>query len=177
MSNQSSKTLSFILRHKPEQFGLKMDKQGWVEVQPLVDALVINIATLVGIVNEDKKGRYEFNADGTKVRATQGHSIPVELDLVRITTYADKAYHGTATRNLDSILSEGLKPGSRQYVHMVSNFAHANDVGTRHGVPAVLGVDIQGMIDAGIPVYQSANKYLLADTVPPEFLTVIKGAK
>lgn len=176
MSTNVSKKMSYILRHNPGK--LVMDKQGWVEVQPLVDELVINIATLVGIVKNDTKGRYQFNEDGTKIRATQGHSLDVDLGMIPLLSHPDKVYHGTATRFLDSIMQEGLKPGSRQHVHMIKDFDNAYAVGTRHGVPVVLSVDIQALIDeTDIKVYHSNNGYVLAEHVPPKYLKIVKGSK
>lgn len=174
--SQISKTLAYILRHNPGKFDLVMDKQGWVEVQPLVDALVINIATLVGIVKEDNKGRYELSPDGQKIRATQGHSIDVDVNMGVLLYHKAKVYHGTATRFLNGIFEEGLKPGSRQHVHMITDPVKAREVGTRHGVPVVLEIDIQALIDENPSqrVYESANGYILTEVVPPKYIKILE---
>ena len=167
-----SKTLSFILRHNPEQFNLTMDEFGWVNVQQLVDALTINTATLVSIVNEDSKGRYAFSEDSLSIRATQGHSRPVILDTVNVVEVFQPVYHGTAQRFLDSILSEGLKSGSRQYVHMAYDYQQAKETGGRHGKPVVLVVDVNQAIKDGIKFIKSQNGYILTEHVPPKYLEV-----
>ena len=172
MSKNISKTLSFILRHKPEDFNLTMDDYGWVNVQNLVNALNINIATLVSIVSEDKKGRYAFNEDSSLIRATQGHSRPVILSTSNVVEVFQPVYHGTATRFLESILKEGLRPGSRQYVHMAYDFEQAKQTGTRHGKPVVLVVDVNKAIKDGIKFIKSQNGYLLTDNVPPQYLEI-----
>lgn len=177
MSKNISKTLSYILRHKPEEFGLTMDDHGWVDVQKLVDALNINIAMLVGIVNEDKKGRYAFNEDTTLIRATQGHSRPVILSHVNIVEVFEPVYHGTATRFLDSILKDGLLPGTRQYVHMAYDFKQALETGARHGKPIVLTVNVNQAIKDGLKFIKSDNGYVLAEAVPPKYLEVMYADK
>lgn len=173
MSDKVSKTMSYILRHKPEDFGLVMDRCGWVSVQALVDVLVINIATLVGIVKEDSKGRYEFSLDGHFIRATQGHSIPVDLDLRPFDSNIPYLYHGTTERFLASILTTGLQKQSRNYVHLSMDADTAVDVGKRHGPPVVLQVDYQALLRDGFDVYVSKNNVVLIDEVPPKYLKVI----
>ena len=176
--SQISKQLSYILRHNPGSHDLSMNKQGWVDVQALVNAININIAMLVSVVKEDKKGRFEFSPNGHLIRATQGHSVDVDLGLAVILFHAAKVYHGTATRFLDSIIAEGLKPGSRQHVHMITDPNKAREVGTRHGVPVVIEVNIQALIDdTSQLVYESSNGYILTEHVPPKYLKIYKGDK
>lgn len=167
-----SKTLSFILRHNPEQFNLTMDDFGWVDVQKLVDAMNINTAMLVSIVNEDSKGRYAFNEDTTLIRATQGHSRPVILDIVNIVEVFQPVYHGTATRFLDSILAQGLIPNGRQYVHMAYDLQQAEETGRRHGKPVVLLVNVNQAIKDGIKFIKSQNGYVLTEHVPAKYLEI-----
>lgn len=177
MSKNISKTLSYVLRHKPEDFNLTMDDYGWVNVQNLVDALSINIAMLVSIVNEDKKGRYAFNEDSSLIRATQGHSRPVILSHINIVEVFEPVYHGTATRFLDSILKDGLLPGTRQFVHMAYDFKQALETGGRHGKPVVLTVNVNKAIKDGIKFIKSDNGYVLAESVPPQYLEVYYADK
>jgi len=169
MTERISKTISYILRHKPEAYGLVMDPCGWVSVQSLVDTLVINIATLVSIVKEDTKGRYEFSPNGHFIRATQGHSIPVDLNLRVFDSNIPYLYHGTAERFLESILSTGLQKQSRNHVHLTT----AVDVGKRHGRPVVIQVDYQALLRDGFNIYVSKNNVVLIDEVPPKYLKVI----
>lgn len=173
MSVNISKKLSFILRHNPGEFNLTMDSKGWVDVQQLVDVLVINIATLVGIVNNDSKGRYQFNENTSKIRATQGHSIKVDLDETVISTVSKPVYHGTARRFLDQILKEGLNPGTRRHVHMTYDLGQAKQTGTRHGSPVVLEVTVQEAIQDGIVFFESDNGYILSESVPAKYLKVL----
>lgn len=177
MSKNISKTLSFILRHNPEEFNLTMDDYGWVNVQNLVNALNINIAMLVSIVNEDKKGRYTFNEDSSLIRATQGHSRPVILSHINIVEVFEPVYHGTTTRFLDSILKDGLLPGTRQYVHMAYDFKQALETGARHGKPVVLTVNVNQAIKDGIKFIKSDNGYVLTESVPPQYLEVYYADK
>ena len=177
MSKNISKTLSFILRHKPEDFNLTMDDHGWVNVQKLVDALGINIAQLVSIVNEDKKGRYAFNEDTTLIRATQGHSRPVIISHMTVVKVFEPVYHGTATRFLESILKNGLVSGSRQYVHMSYDFDQALETGAGHGKPVVIKINVNEAIQNGIKFILSDNGYILSEFVPPQYLEVMYADK
>lgn len=171
--NNISKTMSYILRHKPEDYGLSMDAHGWVSVQELVDALVINIATLVGIVKQDTKGRYEFSSNTQFIRATQGHSVAVDLSLEPFVSDIPYLYHGTADRFLSSILSSGLQRQSRNHVHLSADADTAVDVGKRHGRPVVLQVDYQALLKDGFKLYVSKNNVILIDEVPPQYLKVL----
>lgn len=175
MNNKLSKTLSFILRHKPEDFGLTMNQYGWVNVQSLVDALGINIPTLVGIVNEDSKGRYEFASNTTVIRATQGHSRPVDLSLIEFPKpLQGTIFHGTAERFVSSIIEQGILKGSRQYVHLSTDTEVAKDVGGRHGKPVVLVLDTDQMYEDGIKFYQSVNNVVLCDYVDPKYIKFLE---
>ena len=173
MSQRISKTISYILRHKPEDYGLTLDAQGWVDVQKLVDSLQINIPTLVGIVNSDSKGRYEFSSDGKKLRATQGHSIPVDLSLKVFISENPFLYHGTASRFLSDILSDGLTKQSRNFVHLSQDYDTALVVGGRHGAPVVLQVDFKQMQLDGHVLYVSSNDVVLTDHVPAKYIKVL----
>ena len=175
MTKNISKTLSFILRHKPEEFNLTMDEHGWVNVQTLVNVMNINIPMLVSIVSQDAKGRYEFNDDSSHIRATQGHSRPVILDVSNIVEVFQPVYHGTATRFIDAILKEGLLSGSRQYVHMAYDYKQAKETGSRHGKPVVLQVDVNQAIKDGLKFIKSQNNYVLTEHVPAKYLTVVKN--
>lgn len=175
MTVKVSKTLSYILRHKPQDFNLEMDGQGWVNVQNLVDRLCINIPTLVGIVNEDSKGRYEFNSDSSCIRATQGHSVEVDLSLKELSKPEQGTiYHGTAERYVSSIIDKGLLKSSRQYVHLSQDLSVAKDVGKRHGKPVVLVLDTDQMYADGVKLYLSSNNVVLCDYVDPKYIKFLE---
>ena len=169
-----SKFLSLVLRHKPEEIGLQLDQQGWASTQELLEklqqrGLQVDIDKLREVVRTNDKQRFKFSEDESKIRANQGHSIAIDLDL-----QAQKPpvmlYHGTALRNKTSILEKGLIKGSRQHVHLSNNKETAIKVGQRHGKPIVLVVDTQRMETDGFEFFLSDNGVWLTDHVPPEYI-------
>jgi putative RNA 2'-phosphotransferase len=164
-----SKRLSLYLRHQPEKIGLKLDPAGWADVEDILAALHITRAELVEVVATNDKQRFAFNDDGSKIRASQGHSIPVELELPRQTPPA-VLYHGTVGRFLDAILREGLRPMDRQHVHLSATVDTAHKVGARRGTPVILTVDAAAMDAEGAPFWLSANGVWLTDHVPPRHI-------
>jgi len=168
----TSKMLSKTLRHDPARVGLTLDAQGWVGVDELLAAFAargrhITRAELAEVVEGNDKRR--FTIDGDRIRANQGHSIEVDLALDPAEPPA-LLFHGTATRNLDAILAEGLVRGRRHHVHLSADTDTAVRVGTRHGVPVVLTV-LAGMMAAeGHEFFLSANGVWLAEHVPAEYL-------
>lgn len=169
-----SKFLSLVLRHDPSAAGITLDPGGWAEVDALVEGFRrqgknLTRPLLERIVAEDEKQRYAFSEDRARVRANQGHSIPVDLGLEPLTP-PEILCHGTATRHLEGIRREGLLPGSRQYVHLSSEGETAETVGSRHGKPVVLRVRAGEMARAGHRFYHSVNAVWLTDRVPPEFI-------
>lgn len=175
MQNQAvSKTLSYVLRHKPEEFGLALDAEGWVSVAELLAALHarghhVTPKQLHEVVATNDKQRFSLSADGAKIRANQGHSVAVELGLTPVAP-PELLYHGTATRFLDSIRKDGLHSGNRQHVHLSADPATAVAVGSRHGKPVVLTVQAGRLHQAGGQFYLSANGVWLTAAVPPEYL-------
>ena len=171
--NEISKLISLVLRHKPETLGLTMDSHGWVETKELIEKLnemqPFNMDMLEEIVRTDNKQRYSFNADKTRIRANQGHSIPVDLELLPQEP-PKLLYHGTATRFADCIEREGLKPMTRQYVHLSAQHDTAVAVGKRHGAPVIYEVDAEAMQKAGFLFYCSENGVWLTAEVPPVYL-------
>lgn len=156
-----SKRLSLVLRHKPEEIGLTLDNGGWVDVEALLEGLHakdwgISRETLQEIVDTNDKKRFTLSSDGTRIRAAQGHSVDIVHDL-KPKTPPRTLYHGTATRFLDSILSDGLKPMSRQHVHLSADVETAHKVGQRHGKPIILKIAAQRMQKAGLVFYQADN--------------------
>ena len=171
----TSKFISYLLRHKPDAIGLNMDSHGWVEVQELIDKINTNSEyeidkeTLDKIVDTDEKQRYSYSEDGTKIRANQGHSIAVDVDLEEVVP-PSILYHGTSERFLKQIQLEGLKPMSRQYVHLSNDEDTAQKVGSRHGKPVILRVRALDMQKAGYKFYKSVNGVWLTDKVPVKYI-------
>lgn len=169
-----SKMLSYYLRHHPEAIGLIPDAQGWVTVQALLEALqqkgtVLDLPLLNKIVAENNKQRFALSDDLLRIRASQGHSFPVQLE------YAPQIpppvlYHGTATRFWESIQQQGLTAQQRHHVHLSATIETAQAVGARHGKPVVLQVDAAAMHEAGFEFFCTPNQVWLTATVPPNFL-------
>ncbi len=166
---KAGKRLSFLLRHCREPLYIDLDG-GWASVAVILQTLNLDRATLDAVVAADNKTRFAYDETGSRIRANQGHSIPgvqVQMEQPEAPEYL---YHGTATRFLDSILREGLKPMSRQWVHLSPDYATAVTVGSRHGEVVVLTVRARELVAAGYPLYRSANGVWQVKAVPPEFL-------
>jgi putative RNA 2'-phosphotransferase len=175
MKIQISKFLSYVLRHDPGSIGIKLDAEGWVDVRALLAASkkagkAFSDAELREVVATNDKKRFTLSEDGLRIRAAQGHSVKVSLGLTP-SAPPPILYHGTAVRNLDGIFAEGLKPGSRQQVHLSSDPNTAQTVGERHGRATVLVVDTKKMAAEGVLFFQADNGVWLTDHVPPRFLT------
>ena len=171
---QTSKFLSLILRHDPARIGLTLDGEGWADVDELLAAAVrsgvqIDRSILERVVAESDKQRFAFSADGARIRANQGHSVPVELGLAPQAP-PEVLYHGTASRFLDSIRCEGLRPGERTHVHLSKDEATAQKVGQRHGKPAVLLIAAGRMLRDGYEFMCSENGVWLTKSVPAEYI-------
>lgn len=171
------KFISFVLRHHPESIGITLDEQGWASTNAFLNGMQekgyqIDKALLKQIVAEDNKGRYRFNEDETKIRASQGHSISVDLGL-SAKTPPDVLYHGTGTKSVESILVNGILKKSRQYVHLSDNVSTATTVGARHGVSVILKVDAKKMQEDGLKFYLSENQVWLTDFVAPDYIEII----
>ena len=166
-----SKYLSYLLRHNPKDANLNMDKNGWVSVSELIENTngKFSMNILEEIVSTDSKSRYSFNDDKTKIRANQGHSINVDVELEEGIPEGN-LFHGTAIRFFDSIMIEGILSRSRQYVHLSDNYDTALDVGLRHGDAVVLEIDVQRMIKDGIKFYLSKNGVWLTNYVNPKYI-------
>ncbi|MFJ6797462.1 RNA 2'-phosphotransferase [Streptomyces sp. NPDC091268] len=167
-----SKYVSKHLRHQPDRIGLVLDPQGWVEIDELLDAaaahgFALSRAELDHVVATNDKQR--FAVRGTRIRANQGHTVPVDLELPEAEPPA-YLYHGTVAAALDSIRVEGLRPMARHHVHLSPDRETATRVGARRGRPIVIGVDAGAMRAAGHVFRISANGVWLVDTVPPGFL-------
>ena len=172
MSTKKSKRLAYILRHDPASANTTASEQGWVSVSDIMRALNVTMPQLQVIVSEDSKGRYEFSADNEMIRATQGHSYPVNLGWESVVPPA-VLYHGTATRFVESIMREGLVKGSRQWVHLSADTATASMVGSRHGELVILEVAASRMAADGRSFYRSSNGVWMAEYVPVEYITTL----
>jgi putative RNA 2'-phosphotransferase len=171
---QLSKFLSFVLRHKPDAIGLALDPQGWANIDELIErgnaaGTQFDRKDLQHVVETSDKKRFSISADGLRIRAAQGHSVTVELGLSPQEP-PPVLYHGTATRFVESILSEGLKPQDRQHVHLSIDEATARRVGQRHGKPVILKIEALRMHAKGFKFFLADNGVWLTDQVPPEFL-------
>lgn len=171
-----SRYLSLILRHKPEVIGICLDEYGWADVDALIDGIaknnIFNREILEEIVRTDEKQRYSFSEDGTKIRANQGHSVSVNLEL-QPAQPPELLWHGTAEKYVSSIEKTGLKPGSRMYVHLSSDFQTAQTVGSRHGKPVVYQVKSGEMYRSGFRFYRSVNGIWMTILVPVEYLVPV----
>jgi putative RNA 2'-phosphotransferase len=169
-----SKYLSKHLRHQPERIGIKLAPGGWVSVDELLNAcqnhsFPINRAELNEVVTSNDKKRFSFDTTATLIRANQGHSVEIDLQLEPAVP-PNVLYHGTGHGAVETILREGLRKMSRHHVHLSTDVATAQKVGTRHGRPVVFTVDAAAMHQAGYTFYCSDNGVWLVDCVPPEYL-------
>ncbi|MCM2372068.1 RNA 2'-phosphotransferase [Aporhodopirellula aestuarii] len=172
---RTSKFLSLVLRHRPEVIGLRLDAEGWLDINELIASAnqrgtAITLEQLHEVVATCEKRRFALSDDGLRVRANQGHSVAdVELNLPS-TQPPDQLFHGTVAVFLDSIREQGLRRRSRNHVHLSADRETATKVGSRRGVPVILAVNAGEMNDAGHVFYRSANGVWLTNHVPPRFL-------
>ena len=165
--------LSLVLRHDPHAAGITLDEHGWADVNELLAGVnrtgrKIDRVTLERIVRENNKQRYSFNGDGTKIRANQGHSLQVDVEL-KAAQPPKYLYHGTASRFLPAIQAEGIRRMSRQHVHLSGDFETAMAVGKRHGIPVVITIDAGAMARDGVAFYRSENGVWLCGHVEPKY--------
>jgi putative RNA 2'-phosphotransferase len=176
-TKKHSKRLSYLLRHAPEEAGLVLADGGWVAIEDLLSGLShkgwgMTREQLQLVIDTNDKKRFTISEDGLRIRAAQGHSVKIKSDLVATAPPA-VLFHGTATRFLDQILAEGLRPMSRQHVHLSLDVATARKVGGRHGKPIILQVAAAEMHDAGIAFYCADNGVWLTDAVKPKYISQV----
>ncbi len=164
-----SRRMSGLLRHHPEKLGLNMDENGWVLTKSLLSKMDITNIELEEIVNTNDKQRFEFSFHKDKIRARQGHSIDVDVNLVK-STPPDILYHGTATSNIESILGKGIFAMNRLYVHLSTNKDTAIKVGSRHGNPVIFTIDTKQMDEDGFEFYLSNNGVWLTKYVEEKYV-------
>ena len=172
---RTSVFISLILRHQPEVIGITLDEHGWADVKELINGInrtgkyTIDMDILREIVRTDSKQRYSFNEDETLIRANQGHSINVDVELKECAP-PEILYHGTGEKYVQSIKKEGLKPQSRLYVHLSADEQTAVNVGSRHGTPHVFKVLSGEMHRQGYSFRLSENGVWLTKYVPENFI-------
>ncbi len=165
--------LSLVLRHNPQAAGIALDEHGWADVEALIAGVrrtgrQIDRETLARIVAQNNKQRYAYNEDHTKIRANQGHSLAVDVELKQEIPPA-RLYHGTAARFLSAIQTGGIQKMKRQHVHLSSDFETAVQVGKRHGMPAVITIDAAAMARDGYRFYCAENGVWLCGQVPAKY--------
>ena len=165
--------LSLILRHKPETIGISLDEHGWADVAELIEGISqtrkFNMNILEEIVQTDEKERYSFNEDKTLIRANQGHSIPVDVELEEVEP-PEELWHGTGEKYVTSIDEIGLIRKSRLYVHLSKDKETALKVGSRHGKPVLYTVKTREMYQDGYTFFLSKNGVWLTKEVPVKYL-------
>ncbi|AFY82553.1 RNA 2'-phosphotransferase [Oscillatoria acuminata] len=169
-----SKFLSYHLRHNPGEIGLELEPGGWIAVEALLAAaqahqFPLTRSQLNLVVETSNKQRFSFDSTGTRIRANQGHSIPIDLQL-EPRCPPDILYHGTGHQAVESILAQGLQKRARHHVHLSPDIDTAREVGMRHGKPVVFTIKAAKMHQSGHLFYCSDNGVWLVDEVPPEYL-------
>jgi len=169
-----SRFLSLVLRHKPGEIGLQLDAQGWADVAELIERAaakgkIFTAQDLEEIVATNDKQRFAYSEERTKIRASQGHSVEVELQLEE-TTPPDQLYHGTVEKYLRAIQAQGLRKMNRHHVHMSSDTITAEKVGERRGEAVILTINSGDMSRDGFVFYLSANGVWLTDQVPVKYI-------
>lgn len=172
-----SKRLSYVLRHAPDSVGITLDAAGWVDVDELLHGLrasgtPLSRAQLDRVVAGSDKQRFAFDASGSRIRASQGHSVPVDLGYPARTP-PPVLFHGTPVRSVPMIMAQGLRARGRHAVHLSVDEATARVVGQRRGRCAVLRVDAAALAATGEQFACSANGVWLVGAVPPEYVTLV----
>ena len=179
--NRLSKFLSWVLRHQPEAIGITLDTNGWTDISSLLQQAALHghtmsRETLDHIVHTNSKQRFALDTTGTKIRASQGHTVDIALGLTPRQP-PKTLYHGTAVTYADPIATKGILKQQRQHVHLSSEITTARQVGQRHGVPHIFRVDAARMYQDGFLFFLSDNGVWLTDHVPAIYLSDIDTAK
>lgn len=173
----TSKFISLILRHRPEVIGITLDEHGWANVSELIAGVgrthALDMSMLEEIVHTDSKRRYSFSEDKTLIRANQGHSVPVDVELEKVVP-PEILYHGTGEKYTASVNVQGLLPMSRLYVHMSPDMDTARKVGQRHGKPVIYVVKSGEMQKTGYDFFRSLNGVWLTKHVPAKYLKALE---
>ena len=172
-----SKFLSLILRHKPEEVGLTLEENGWVKVTDLIKACsdygkIFTLNELREVVETNEKKRFAFDETGEKIRASQGHSVEVEIEFEKRTPPVI-LYHETAEKNVGEIFANGLKKMNRHHVHLSADIETARKVGIRYGKPVIFEIDTAKMLSENFEFFVSANEVWLVNEIPSKFLKIL----
>jgi len=172
---EKSKFMACVLRHSPDLIGINIDKNGWVYVEDLINLssskTCLTFELIDKIVNTNNKRRFEFNNNKTQIRASQGHSASLNIDLKLLPQIPlPILFHGTCVSFIDSIYKSGLVPKSRQHVHLTNTIEKAILVGKRHGKPVVLKILAEQMYNDGFDFYLSTNQVWLTNSVPIKYI-------
>lgn len=182
LEKKASKFMSFILRHNPQEIGLELDEQGWTSIDTFIEKannyennyVVFNKEIVLEVVKNSDKQRFAIDETGEKIRANQGHSISVDLDLEFVIP-PETLYHGTAIQNIEIIMKEGLKPMKRHDVHLSFNTSIARNVGMRYGKPVIFEIDAAQMDKDGFKFKCSKNNVWLTQFVPAKYLKILEA--
>lgn len=166
-----SKKLSYILRHHPESIGAKLDKDGYINVNLILEKLNITLEQLETIVDTNDKKRFAFNINKTLIRANQGHSVDVKIKYNKIIP-PTVLYHGTPDKTVDIILKQGLNKMNRTHVHLSKDIETASKVGARRGSFKILTIDTKSMLADGYDFFISENGVYLIDHVPAKYISL-----
>lgn len=164
--------MSYVLRHSPDSIGITLDKQGWTDLELLIEKLDITRDELEYVVVNNSKKRFSISENAQRIRANQGHSVDIELGL-KEKKPPKVLYHGTAISNLEKINEAGLLKMNRNHVHLSSDIETAKQVGSRHGKPVVLVISCEEMLADNIKFYQSDNGVWLTDFVDSKYIAEI----
>ena len=177
---QLSRLMSLVLRHEPARFGLELDAAGWADLDALLAALGptrrCERDDVLRVVSTSDKRRFELSSDGSRIRAVQGHSVPVDLGHPELAP-PERLFHGTVARFLPSIMERGLTPGRRHDVHLSAAHETARAVGSRRGDPVVLAVESGAMVRAGHVFRRAPNGVWLTAEVPAKFIAILDEAE
>lgn len=171
-----SKLLSLMLRHEPSRFGIELDPEGYASLIDVLDAAKqsfenVTAADIRAVVDTIESDKRRFTIVEDEIRANYGHSLVTKISHQKATPPA-KLWHGTTNKALSAISKSGLSPMKRQYVHLTTDKALAQRVGSRRGEPIVITIDAAKASAAGITFYQANNNFWLVDNMPPEFIEV-----
>jgi putative RNA 2'-phosphotransferase len=170
-----SKSLSYWLRHHPEDIGIFIAPDGWTDIKSLIEKaktkILFDFNELKHVVQNNDKNRFSLSEDMCRIRANQGHSIAVELNLLEVLP-PTTLYHGTPNRNVDSILKEGINRGNRHHVHLSKDEETAANVGSRRGAFTILKIEALRMRADGHKIYISDNGVYLVDEVPSKYISI-----
>ncbi|QEI07162.1 RNA 2'-phosphotransferase [Pigmentiphaga aceris] len=177
-ANETSKFLSFVLRHEPQAIGIELDREGWADVDALIAGAAaqgreLDYAAIASIVEGNDKKRFALSEDGKRIRAVQGHSTQSVTVTHVEKTPPEVLYHGTATRFLASIQQQGLLAGARHHVHLSQDIDTAVSVGKRYGQVVVLRVEAARLHAQGVTFFQADNGVWLVNHVPADALQVL----